>query len=234
MAWDDSSHPRDNLGRFVTVVRASEPKYGGGADYMGMASAGQHDKIPDYTRTTEKMDDAAEGLFRQRDPDTGRRLSKDEQWAYLEDNLPNTDGPAFEAARQIRLVTALEESGQSYDSWAEVPEYITVYRGDSRDRGVGDTYENFSLRREVSEQFAGAGGPVREYVVHKDDILWTNQNYLGHAESEVIVGQPARRTFERGEGGELRTPRSYHQRIDEEDVGEDEDEDEWATGSEND
>ena len=131
----------------------------------------------------ERMDNALEPLFRQ-------NMTKDEAWDYFVDHSPQTNTKLFEAARQNRLLTALGDFDVvSKDAtWHDVPTMITVYRGSQTgalDKKPG--YENFSFDRQVATEFAGAQGVVKEYLVHKNDIEWVNQGYLGHYEGEVIV-----------------------------------------------
>ena len=171
--------------------------------------------LEETIKLSEKIDNSAEPLFRQgialnennldeiaditerniddlrESMDNGENflwLSKTEQMDYFDMKFNELKGDKwFEPTRQNRILTSFMDK---YESWSKLPDILTVYRGMSKGVRISNNIENFTFDKSVAKHFAGKNGVIRTFKIHKDDIDWVNQSYLGHKESEAIVISP--------------------------------------------
>jgi len=147
-------------------------------DYFKDLSKFPHDSA---NLVTEVLDEGSEKLFRQIVP-------KKEAFKAFEDafdDVAYTKG--YEAARQNRILTSLEDNNFIYKNWTEVPENLTVYRGALKGQKIDGDFINVTFDKNVAEEFAGKNGEITTYTIQKNNIRWVNQGFLSGNESEVIV-----------------------------------------------
>jgi hypothetical protein len=183
-AFVESEHPREEDGKFAEVSGLSKKEerlteYNRkGKDWFASGVNFHYDKVE---RLTDKIDDAAEDIFRG-EGDKQKIFAKFfEELENFEMDLPNT----FEAARQNRILTSLES--KRYKTWSDVPDLLTVYRGDTSSNSKPGKYDSFSFDKNIAKGFAGKHGVVKKFTVHKNDIPWVNSGYVGINESELLL-----------------------------------------------
>jgi len=141
----------------------------------------------EVTAITNKLDAATEFLFKD-------NVSKEKAFNEIDDAMRVTkdnvgkERDSYIKAKQQRIA---EELG--YKNWEEVPETLRVYRGesDAESKPVvterGNKYQNYTLRENVAQKFAGEEGKVYEYDVNKNDIKWITGVHLTKNEGEAII-----------------------------------------------
>ncbi len=148
---------------------------------------------------TSKLDVATESLFRD-------KMTKQEAFNEIDHAMRSTKdlaGKEHDYYIQAKQRRVAEELG--YKDWKDVPETLKVYRGES---GVeskpitteqGNTYQNYTLRKDIAQEFAGKEGRVYEYDINKNDIKWITRRHLTKNESEIIA-DPSKVSVKQMEG----------------------------------
>ncbi len=121
---------------------------------------------------------------------TNRQVGFSNYWNRI--NKIKQDNPQeYEYIRKTTLVDAL-----NVENYEQIPDTIPVYRGGKQGDTLGTkvitqkgipeaVVENFTLDKDVAEQFAGEDGQVITRYISKEDVPPISQDYK--AEKEIIV-----------------------------------------------
>lgn len=105
-------------------------------------------------------------------------LRKIKSWL---DEIRNSDPEAYDWSIKSSIADVYGGVG-SGTNWYDVPDEVSLYRGDNRDTPL-PSMANFTFHRDIAEQF----GFVTEYRVNKNDIGFANWSSPFSSEGEVFV-----------------------------------------------
>ena len=89
----------------------------------------------------------------------------------------------YEAARIESIEEALKVK------YNNLPDNLTIYRGDKSGYIPSATPEVFTLNRSIAKNMAGSDGIVKSFTIHKSDIPPVNHN-LSLGEAEITLSNP--------------------------------------------